>query len=850
MFKFASAAQVSLVALSLGLAACGGGGGGPGSTPPPPPTGGGGGNPTPSPTPTPTPTPAPPPTTLDGLDQSATFEGLGRTGAGTYPLSGAAPTYALRNSDARLEFNADDNSWTISVDGRTRVFRASDYDADQSSGDIITFTRVEGGTTDYLSLTRKGQNGDFTYRYVGSAFWQRTVETTSQVNGTFDAMVFGIPTEDNALPTGGAFYDISVIGAIALSDSLSSYFGQGEMVVDFLSGQLWFDAAISGPATGDGFIQGNARLTGAMNEFLGTLSVNIYDRWVGPVSGQFFGPNAEEVGASFQGRSATDGTVTVGTIMGSNAGSGGGNQNFGNLTRGQFFDGEARSISFDANGRSGPASNIALEEGDFRVGYTTRQAGLYIFFRPDGSAVRFSADDFGLDSSSYLGMRLSDYDGGWLQYAFSDYIKVGRFVEKTGDRYTLSEFIFGFDTDAAALPTGSAAYRLNLGGTALLAGQTPFAIYGQGALTVDFATGMLSGGGAVRNWTTGNTIGTWDGSAQITSGSSDFAGDWGMTGENGAPDFAGGWSGGFFGPAAEEVGATFSATASNGSALTGVVYGDRDDALLAAGTPLADITEETIFDYSSTAYRENVDTGEYYNGRGWKRVVYDPASGTYSLIKHEGEHEFGPDITFTGADRVDAESDDSYIVYRNADGEMRLLNFDSVNPVIDLTYVTFAQVTQAREKWNGTPLTDRHWTVFGTTTPIDLMPRSGSASYSGIVRGAGYVQDFSANADIEGTFNLAVNFGAFRTSGDFAFTAIDPGGGLADLDLGSVNFEGNIFNAQFDGAYPEWDQRFFMGGWFFGPKAEEVGGNWEFRRDNGADRPGLDLIGIFVGKKD
>ena len=842
--KIGNAAQASLVALSLTLAACGGGGGGPGSTPPPPTGGGGGGSPTPSPTPT------PPPSTLDGLNQSSTFEGLGRTGVGSYPLDGAAPTYSLRNGDARLDFNADDGSWTISVDGRSRVFRASDYDASQSTGDITTFTRIDGDTTDFLSITRKGQNGDFTYRYVGSAFWQRTVESASKIDGTFDAMVFGIPTESAAIPTGGAFYDITVIGALALSDSLSSYFGEGEMIVDFLSGQLWFDAAISGPATGDGFIQGSARLTGAMNEFLGTLSVNIYDSWVGPVSGQFFGPNAEEVGATFQGRSTTDNSVTVGTIMGSSSGEGGGNQDFANLTRGQFFNGETRTVSFDANDQTGPASNISIEESEFRVGYTTRQGGLYTFYRPDGTVVRFSPDDYGLDYNSYIGMRLSDNDGGWLQYEFLDYIKVGRFIEKDGDRYGLSEFIFGFDTDAAALPTGTAAYRLNLGGTALLADQTPFGIYGQGALTVDFAAGSLSGSGAVRNWDTSDTIGTWEGSAQITSGTSDFAGDWGMTGENGAPDFAGLWSGGFFGPAAEEVGATFSATADDGSALVGVVFGDRDDGLLAAGTPLADITEETTFDYALTAYREQADTNEYYNWSGWKQVVYDPASDTYSLIKHPNDHELGPDISFSGADRIETESDDSFLVYRNDDGEMRLLNFEGVNPVIDLTYVTFAEVSQSRDKFDGTPLTDRHWTVFGAHTPSDLMPRSGSASYSGIVRGAGYVQNFSTNADIEGTFDMAVDFGAFQTSGEFAFIAIDPDGVLADLDLGSVNFEGGINNAQFDGSYPEFDQQFYLDGWFFGPKADEVGGNWVMRRDDGADRPGVDLVGVFVGKKE
>ena len=770
---------------------------------------------------------------------------------GTYPKSGATPSFALRQGAASLAFDAASGSWTITADGKTLTFTSADFDPSQSSSSIATYRKVNGTTTDFLSITRDGQSGNFTYKYVGSAFWQRIVDGTNSVEGSFDAFVFGFPTANTAIPTGGAFYDITVTGALGLQDNLYGYTGDGEMIVDFGSGGLFFDAGINQSPLGPGTIQGSGRITSGVNEFFGTLAVIFSETYTGSFSGRFFGPNAQEVGATYQAQLPRDGTITVGTIMGSSTGAGGGNTSFAALNSGQFWNGEARYVEFDANGKTGPATITGSGEADFRVGYTTQQSGLYQFFRPQRTVAKFSADDSGIQTGFYAGMRQSDSSQGWLQYSYMDYLSPGRWVYKDGDNYRFDEFIFGFDTNPANLPTGEAGYRVNLGGTAFLSGRTPFALTGQGSIAVNFATGNLTGSGAIRDYDSFGTIGTWNGSGTIGSGTSDFAGAWNVTGENGAPDFTGDWSGGFFGPAADEVGATYSASATDGSRLAGVIYGDRDDTVIAAGTPLADVASTTTYDYSPTATQEDRG-GDYSYSRGWTLVTYDPTTDSYQIAKDPNAGNFGyepMDVSFAGTDRVAAESDDRFVVYRKGDDELKVLNFRSDNPVIDLTYVTFGEVTQKTTDFRGDPLTNRYWSVWGDRTLADNRPRSGSASYSGIVTGGGYVQGYSDDAKIDGTLAMTVNFGDVSFIAAMGLVASDRDGTLASLSLGNFDFEGSLFNSQFSGSRNASPYSYSIDGWFFGPAANEVGGAFDLRRDNATDVPGLDINGVFVGKR-
>ncbi|WJY17974.1 transferrin-binding protein-like solute binding protein [Alteriqipengyuania flavescens] len=773
---------------------------------------------------------------------------------GTYPKSGATPTFALRQGAASLAFDAASGSWTITANGKTLTFTSADFDASQSNSSIATYRKGDGTTTDFLSITRDGQSGNFTYKYVGSAFWQRIVDGTNSVEGSFDAFVFGFPTANTAIPTGGAFYDITVTGALGLQDNLYGYTGEGEMIVDFGNGGLFFDALIPDSANGPATLQGSGRITSGVNEFFGTLALISSENFAGTFSGQFFGPSAQEVGATYQAQRASDGAITVGTIMGRSTGAGGGNTSFANLTSGQFFNGEARYVEFDANGKSGPATITGSGEADFRVGYTTQQGGLYHFFRPQRTVAKFMPDDSGPQTliQAYAGSFQSDSSQGWLQYGYMDYISPGRWVYKDGDNYRFDEFIFGFDTSAANLPTGEAGYRVDLGGTAFLSGQTPFALTGQGSIAVDFASGMLNGSGAIRNYDTFATIGTWNGSGAIGSGTSDFAGAWNVTGENGAPDMTGDWSGGLFGPAAEEIGATYSASAADGSRIAGVIYGDRDDGVIAAGTPLADLTTRTTFDLSPTATREDRGGGEYSLSRGSTLVTYDPATDTYSIAKDPNAGNFGydsMDVQFSETRRVDAESSDSYIVYRKNGDELRVLNFRSDNPVIDLTYVTFAEVTQRTTDFGGNALTNRYWSVWGDRTPDGNMPRSGSASYSGVVAGGGYVQNYSNDARIYGTLDMTVRFGDSSFLASMGLVAADRDGTLANMQLGTFDFEGNLFNAQFSGARNDTEYSYSIDGWFYGPAADELGGAFDLRRDNATDLPGIDINGVFVGER-
>ena len=220
------------------------------------------------------------------------------------------------------------------------------------------------------------------------------------------------------------------------------------------------------------------------------------------------------------------------------------------------------------------------------------------------------------------------------------------------------------------------------------------------------------------------------------------------------------------------------------------------------------------------------------------KVVYDSATGTYT-VRDTGST--SKTSTFTTANST-VTNDGTYTTYSKSGGE----TFKVLNPgALGLTYVRYG-------KWRRTGITGNYfknndtYVVFGTPTTRSQMPRTGSASYSttydgtflnkdGLysVAGTGTIDAFFGSNSLNFTATLAgtsegagpaINFGSFAGSG-----TISSRGSTFQCNDGSYNAEGYALSIR---------------GGFYGPAADEVGGNFTLtgnRTHNGSG------TGAFVG---
>ena len=196
-----------------------------------------------------------------------------------------------------------------------------------------------------------------------------------------------------------------------------------------------------------------------------------------------------------------------------------------------------------------------------------------------------------------------------------------------------------------------------------------------------------------------------------------------------------------------------------------------------------------------------------------------------------------------------------YLVYHTADGtvDASVLNFGAgTNPVIELSYTSLAHVVQRRDH-NGDALQNEYFIAFGQQTPIDRMPHSGSAHYTGVVMGGGYVEGIGQGAAVSGTMNAQIDFGSLVTSAEFDLLAKDPNGVLSNVDLGTTDLTGEVWPDGFTASNNTIaGLSFHASGDFYGPNVNEIGGPFTIRKDGGTI-PGhseaWDVAGAFVGKK-
>lgn len=837
--------RAAALALTLLLGACGGGSGG-------------GVNSTPTPGPGPSPTPTPTPTTGANDDliaplASESFRNAASVGTVSAPTSGAAvSTSAAAALAATVSYNASNQSYTISDGTNTRTFGPGDVDASQTNAALTTYKITSGNTTDFLSLTKTGSGGGQT-RYVAGGFWQRQVNGSATVDGRFLAFAYGVATPDGALPRSGvASFDVKMLGARTFSTNIYALAGTGILNVDFQTGAIAADgfyeetnSATGMRSAGYGW-KAYALLSSTANSFAGTLRLDTAG--AGELHGAMFGPGAEEVGGAFSIKSGSD-VAAVGTIYGARGTNPLQSTNLALADKDTFYRSLGKSVKGQLNG-AGVLSSIASAPGAVAV-YREENGVGYTVYNADG---RINTPFPGETTLSY------EILGGTLSYT-----RGGMQLDRRANTGQLDAYVYGFDTTAAQLPRiGSASFAVQLHGGVAASGTNFRSLFGTGSLNADFATGVINtiGGYSVTDRLpgTGNyslttfDTGSWSGNGTISSTSNSFAGTLAL---DGATDFNGSMSGKFFGPAAEEVGAAFEVDATNGAKAVGVLIGGQGASTAGSQTPLKDLTSATTLQgvdvqtYTSLGSSTRM---QLIDGR--IEVTFDPIAKTYQLVSKTTGVNTGDapllDKVLAAADRDVSASDEKFDAFRTSSFTARVLKIGASNPLITLSYTSFAQITETATV-NGRQITSTHFVPFGGQTPGFQMPKTGTATYSGIALGTGYDGVLKGNANLSGTSVLNVNFGTSEVGMNLSLMSTKIDGGQA-RDLGTISYSGEIRNSSdFFLSIPTSPYYFsYVEGKFFGANAAEFGAGFSINinPEQGTFDHTSNFAGVAVGKKD
>jgi len=845
MIKTKAARLTTTAFVCLMLQGCGGDGGGSVASTPTPPN---------------TPPPAGANASLLGTLKSETFVNDASQGS-LNVVSAVNATATASAATAAFVYDAGSQTYTMTVAGKSQSFGPSSIDASLSNSEITTYVVKSGQTTDTLTLTKAGTSGHDTYQYVGAAFWQNTTVTSNTSgNGNFYAVAYGEPTPASGVPTTGtASYGIDLIGAenSGFSNQVAvGFVGTGTVNVNFATGAL----ALSGTAAGGSFSGGaNLSSSGTFSGAFDLQSSLINSQ--GQMAGRLYGPTGQEIGGTFStngnsGSSAgTDTYATAGVFIGRSQTAPATDTSFASLVGADLLNADSTSQNGNAPATLATAS----------VGLISDANGVGVAFIAPKSAL--AQADSGLPYSNVynqtsvgyaLGGRAAAGTSGLTMYDLSQaqYVQSGTYFDKSGTNPVYDQFTFGFETPGSAVPRiGYAAFTTFIDGILAPANSTANAteVTGSGQIGVNFATGSMTTTAVLQN-VGANTLGTLDGTGTLSSTANTFSGALTLAGSTA---YTGTWQGRLYGPAATEVGAVFAAKGTDGSSLSGAMVGVYDPTVIDPTATLPSLSQQATFTTAEASYTGASPTYPAYQSEvfsGVTQITYDPATKTYTVAPITTKYNPGQltamtPVTLTPADVVSAQSDATFTAYVTPSTTGRIFNSGAANPVIQLSYVSFAELTQ-QPVYNSISYPVDHFQIFGIETAASAVPTAGTGSYSGVVYGRGNVYALGAgDVSIGGTGQLSANFALGTWSSTLNLNATPIGGG-ATTTIGSISYSGPIQGASiYSTSNPGTGQ---MAGKFYGPAANEVGASWAF--NNGAIASpattySVVAAGVFVGKK-
>jgi hypothetical protein len=484
------------------------------------------------------------------------------------------------------------------------------------------------------------------------------------------------------------------------------------------------------------------------------------------------------------------------------------NTNIASLVSSQSFTaaGSATAVAFDLTTRT--VTSSAAADQPLTVSYDagaksytiTQSSGTTTFQSGDVQSSAKGETQYAKTTGStrdYLTLTTTPYSGGvsnrYVALGYSQRNEVAGTTQNTG----FSAFTFGFETPATALPrTGTASWQTDVFGLYSVPGNSPRTVEGSGDLTINFATALFTTQTSLTqiDFLTGASI--IGGGIELAGQGSvrsdgTFSGNVGYEGSFGT--VAGPLTGRFYGPAAEEIGATFRADNTNGATLNGAMTGQRKANATPTNFTLASITSDQLF-YTLWARLD-----DRTNAYGRQTYATNPLHSQMTLHA-DGNFDLGtpvsdmPSATFTAADKLPSTRADFTSYQKLVNGNavrVDLYSPGSNSQAIVLTYAGLGAWSWS-DSTASYPYTANGYFTYGFATPRDILSRrTGTASYDGLAYGSAATQGTATSASaryaVSGTSHFDVDFSAQKFSGNLTLAASPENGGAA-TSLGTWQF--------------------------------------------------------------
>ena len=514
---------------------------------------------------------APPPpvvsnASLASLTASQSFSNNAASATATIAANANVTAAASTSQPLTFSYDLASNSYTVSTQGRSQTFAPPSQAS--AKGGIAVYAVTNGATADRLTIETASVTGyaATSPQYSGLGYWQRTVSGSGSSDVSVDFFIYGLPSAISAVPrTGSAAYATSVYGLVSPLGTEALFFqGTGRMDVDFADALLTTSATVSESGIvsqanyGTGAIlTGSGTLSSSANAFTGSaVYTGLNSASHGTLAGQFYGPSAQEVGASFTTTGA-DGSSATGVIWG--------NQNSTlppiNLT----VANPATNATYNA-----PSAQMTLGQNanpGFATGTVAVTTAGTTTVTPAGypAATLVGSDTVAGTNANFTDYSTAGADGaiavnlykagsGNTELALT-YMSFGSWQGPTGagnSAAAVSWFAYGLGTAPAVIQarTGSANYTGVAYGTAYnSATNTSAAVNGNASFAVNFDIQGYSGSLGLKSATT--NYGTFNVSGVLASGVAQFGSLTGVTAGAGSILPA------FYGPNGQEFGGPF-----------------------------------------------------------------------------------------------------------------------------------------------------------------------------------------------------------------------------------------------------------------------------------------------------
>lgn len=541
------------------------------------------------------------------------------------------------------------------------------------------------------------------------------------------------------------------------------------------------------------------------------------------------------------------------------------NTNIANLIVDQTFNGPAATSDSVFNLVSGTTVNSTGSAGNLSISYNAA-AKSYTINLPNRSQT-FSPADISATATGETRYqkagaagtdRLTLITTPYSSTVSNRYVGMGFWqnssVEAGLQNNQFATFVYGLNTPAAGMPrTGRASFGIDVFALTTVPGYEPSRMQGLGRFDVDFMagvfstqtyleeTGLITGAGVV-----GGGI-ELNGAGLLSSSDPTFSGNVTVGSRNAS--LTGSLSGRFYGPGAEELGASFSASNSDGATVVGSFTGQRADNPAVNLTLTNMVTPQLFYAQGMGLFMDKVDGRDGSSMWTYRMIgqLQDRTSGNLS---------FGPGLSnMAGGDftttSIVSGGDPNFTVYKKAFGgrdvELQLYKVGPSNTELALTYASLGRWSSA-ERMGVTTTQQYHHFVYGLETPRNLLTtRTGSARYEGVVYGAAGNGASGAHYDVRGASSFDVDFSRQSLSGALTLNGRNDSGAV---DFGRYDFAGSL-SSNFGTAAITRDGATVgdIVTRFYGPTGEEIGGDFILRVPENIQSGGTIITGATVARR-